>query len=89
MTLSFNWSLIRYGAITGALGIMSGYAVFLLSLEESVRPSSFILALICAAVVSLVFEWFRETIQGQHKGAETRHRRFVVNLKRTRQRNWL
>ena len=80
MTLSFNWSLIRYGAITGALGIMSGYAVFLLSLEESVRPSSFILALICAAVVSLVFEWFRETIQGQHKGAETRHRRFVVTF---------
>lgn len=61
---SVNWRIVRLGAFTGVMGVLSGYAVFFMWLEEAEHPWKFGLALFCAGLLSLIFEWLREKIQG-------------------------
>src|SRR5471030_1671087 len=72
--------IVWVGAVTGVLGVLCGYAVFLLWLEESTRPWKFGLALFCAALLSFIFEWLREKIQGEHHAPGNARARVIVTF---------
>jgi hypothetical protein len=50
-------------ALTGALGVASGYTAFFLWLEPADNPRKFLLALAVAAFLSYIFELSRDLIQ--------------------------
>ncbi len=54
--------------LTGGFGVLSGYAVFFLCLEEANRPRLFAMALLIAAMLSTAYEWLRERIEAHGHG---------------------
>jgi hypothetical protein len=58
--------ILRISALSGALGVLSGYAVFLCYREvhgDPAKERSFFIALLLTAVLSYIFEWLRELIR--------------------------
>lgn len=60
-TLNARYASIA--ALCGALGVMSGYAIFLIHGEIAEHPGKFFGALLGAALVSYVIEWLRDLIR--------------------------
>jgi hypothetical protein len=58
-------------AVCGALGVASGYALFLISDEILGKPLHFFVALLGAAFVSYIIEWLRDLIRHGEIEVET------------------
>jgi hypothetical protein len=62
------WPSLWRCALTGAFGIASGFAVFVLWLDEISRgPYKFVVALVVAVLVSFTFESLREELEGRRQ----------------------
>jgi hypothetical protein len=74
---SYRTRILTTSALCGALGVLSGYAVFLCYREVSENPSkerSFFIALLFTAVLSYIFEWLRDLI----REGEVEHSRSII-----------
>ncbi len=75
------WPSLWRCALTGAFGIASGFAVFMLWLDEITGNwMRFVVALLVAAGVSLVFESFREEVEGHQAWRPPRMLGMIVLL---------
>ena len=55
--VDLNTQAVLVSFLTGGFGVLSGYAVFFLCLEEANRPRLFAMALLIAAMLSTAYEF--------------------------------